>query len=169
MISLATASFPEGTHGYQLDTLARRFLWQHGFNYGHGTGHGVGYCLNVHEGPFRISPKAGNSNGNIILPGIIVSDEPAIYREGEYGIRTENILLCYEDEETEFGRFNTFCTLSLCYIDQRMIDISLLDRDEIIWLNKYHEEVFEKIAPSLTKKEKEWLRTMTAPLSEISD
>ncbi|HEX2967726.1 MAG TPA: aminopeptidase P family protein [Bacteroidales bacterium] len=161
MISLAQAVFPSGTYGHQLDILARKYLWEHGLNYGHGTGHGVGYCLNVHEGPHRISIKSGNDPSNIIAPGILVSDEPAVYREGEYGIRTENMLLCYEDEETEFGKFNRFITISLCYIDKSLIDFSLLDRNEITWLNKYHSEVFEKLSPFLEQDEREWLRLKT--------
>ncbi len=161
MIALATASFPAGTFGYQLDALARKSLWQSGLNYGHGTGHGVGYCLNVHEGPHRISPLAGTDKESYLKPGMIVSDEPGVYREGEYGIRTENLLLCYEDEETESGKFNRFTTLSLCYIDTSLVDITLLDRDEITWLNTYHTEVFEKLSPHLTPEEQEWLKSKT--------
>lgn len=162
MISLATASFPAGTYGHQLDVLARRWLWEHGLNYGHGTGHGVGYCLNVHEGPQRISTSAAVDSGSYIRPGMIVSDEPAVYREGEYGIRTENLLLCYEDEETEFGIFNRFSTLSLCYIDTSLIDRTMLDNSEISWLNRYHEEVFEKISPFLNQEERNWLKMKTS-------
>jgi Xaa-Pro aminopeptidase len=164
MIALATAVFPLGTSGVQLDILARRYLWQKGIDYRHGTGHGVGFCLNVHEGPQRISPATGAETYNRFTPGMIVSDEPAVYREGEYGIRTENLLLCYENEETEFGKFLGFTTLSLCYIDTSLIDISMLDKEEISWLNTYHEEVYEKIAPHLTPEEKEWLRTKTVKI-----
>ena len=127
-------------------------------NYGHGTGHGVGYCLNVHEGPQTISPSP---NRKEIESGMLISDEPAIYREGEYGIRTENLLLCYEDEETEFGQFLRFDTLSLCHIDKKLIDKSLLDSREIGWLNSYHSEVYEKLSPHLTEDEKFWLREKT--------
>lgn len=160
-INLATAKFPEGTKGYQLDILARKALWEHGMNYGHGTGHGVGYFLNVHEGPVNISTSA---NRTIIEPGMLISDEPAIYREGEYGIRTENLLLCYEDEETTFGQFLRFETMSLCHIDKKLIDRSLLDNKEIRWINSYHSLVFDKLSPFLTAKEKAWLQAKAEPL-----
>lgn len=169
MISLASAVFPAGTFGYQLDVLARKNLWDHGLSYGHGTGHGVGYCLNVHEGPHRISAVAGTDAGSYLRPGNVVSDEPAIYRKGEYGIRTENLLLCYEDEETEFGKFNRFSTLSLCYIDTMMIELSLLDDKEIKWLNSYHADVYEKLSPHLTPEEREWLAMKTQPLGLKTD
>ncbi len=158
MISLAMAKFPYGTRGYQLDILARKALWDNGLNYGHGTGHGVGFCLSVHEGPQSISPA---DNRTIIEPGMLISDEPAVYREGEYGIRTENLILCYEDEETEFGRFLKFDTLSLCYIDKNLVDKSLLSVSETEWLNDYHKEVYDKISPSLTSGEALWLKEKT--------
>jgi Xaa-Pro aminopeptidase len=160
-INLALAKFPHGTKGYQLDMLARKALWEHGLNYGHGTGHGVGYCLNVHEGPHSISPS---DNKTIIEPGMLVSNEPALYREGEYGIRTENLVICYEDEETDFGQFLKFDTLSLCYIDAKLIDKSLLDPNEIAWLNIYHSNVYEKLNPHLSNEEKIWLEQKTNPL-----
>jgi Xaa-Pro aminopeptidase len=160
-INLALAKFPAGTKGYQLDILARRALWEKGLNYGHGTGHGVGFCLNVHEGPQSISPVGGTESKTIIEPGMVVSDEPAIYREGEYGIRTENLLLCHEEEETEYGRFLRFETLSLCYIDKNLIDITLIDQREIDWLNSYHSEVYEKLSPYLSYDEKIWLKNKT--------
>ncbi len=158
MISLARVRFPSGTRGNQLDILARRHLWEQGLNYGHGTGHGVGFCLGVHEGPQSISPA---ENRTAIVPGMLISDEPAIYREGEYGIRTENLILCYEVEETEFGRFLGFDTMSLCYIDMTLVDISMLDRDELTWLGNYHREVYEKLAPGLPEEEAEWLKKKT--------
>ena len=163
-INLALAKFPNGTKGYQLDLLARKALWEHGLNYGHGTGHGVGFCLNVHEGPQKISPEAGTDSKTVIEPGMLISDEPAIYREGEYGIRTENLILCYEDEETEFGQFLKFDTVSLCYIDKSLIDIPLLDEKEIDWLNSYHAEVYEKLSPHLSEPEKQWLKNKTGQL-----
>jgi Xaa-Pro aminopeptidase len=157
-INMARVKFPLGTRGYQIDILARQALWKNGLNYGHGTGHGVGYCLNVHEGPQSISPS---DNKTVIEPGMLISNEPAIYREGEYGIRTENLVLCYEDEDTEFGRFLKFDTVSLCYIDKTLIDKSLLDNEEISWLNNYHSEVYEKISPFIKMDEKEWLKEKT--------
>jgi Xaa-Pro aminopeptidase len=163
-IALADVKFPEGTKGYQLDILARKALWDNGLNYGHGTGHGVGFCLNVHEGPHGISPGAESSGNTILVPGMIVSDEPAVYRENEYGIRTENLVLCYSDEETEYGRFLRFDTLSLCYIDKSLIDINLIDKREADWLNSYHATVYEKLSPFLTEEEKIWLREKTGQL-----
>jgi len=160
-INLALLKFPEGTRGYQLDLVARRAMWGSGLNYAHGTGHGIGYCLNVHEGPQSISPA---DNLTAIEEGMLTSNEPAIYREGEYGIRTENLILCYCDEETEFGKFLKFETVSLCYIDKLLIDKSLLDRNEIDWLNSYHAEVYDKLSPHLTESEKEWLREKTEVL-----
>ena len=95
---------------------------------------------------------------------MLISDEPAIYREGEYGIRTENLILCFEDEETEFGSFLKFDTVSLCYIDKFLIDISLLDKEEIDWLNSYHSEVYEKLSPFLSAEEKHWLKHKTSAI-----
>jgi Xaa-Pro aminopeptidase len=161
MINLALAKFPSGTKGNQLDILAREALWDRGLNYGHGTGHGVGFCLNVHEGPQSISPGTGDGPTTVIEAGMLISNEPAIYREGEYGIRIENLILCYEDEETEFGKFLKFDTMSLCYIDKALIDISLLDKREIDWLNSYHTEVYEKLGSFLSEVENVWLREKT--------
>lgn len=161
MINLAQAKFPAGSKGYQLDFLARRSLWENGMNYGHGTGHGVGFCLNVHEGPQSISPGFGNDAKTVIEPGMLISDEPAIYREGEYGIRIENLILCTEDKDTDFGKFLKFETVSLCYIDKSLIEISLLDQHEIDWFNSYHAMVFNKISPYLTKQEVLWLGRKT--------
>ncbi|HBE40405.1 MAG TPA: peptidase M24, partial [Bacteroidales bacterium] len=157
-IRLARTKFPSGTKGYQLDILAREALWKAGLDYGHGTGHGVGYCLNVHEGPQSITPSVNRTS---IEAGMLITNEPAVYRNGEYGIRTENLMLCYEDEETEFGRFLKFDTFSLCYIDKSLIDKLLLDKDEIEWLNNYHCDVYEKLSPHLTDNEKKWLREKT--------
>jgi Xaa-Pro aminopeptidase len=163
-INLALAKFPSGTKGSQLDILARKALWGNGLNYGHGTGHGVGFCLNVHEGPQNISPLTGSYTKTSIEPGMLISDEPAIYREGEYGIRIENLILCIEDNETSFGKFLKFETVSLCYIDKNLIDISLLDKKEINWLNSYHSEVYEKIGPFLPAEEKQWLKSKTSSI-----
>ena len=164
MINLASAKFPSTTKGIQLDILARQALWENGLNYGHGTGHGVGFCLNVHEGPQSIGQGANPDSKTVIEPGMLISDEPAIYREGEYGIRIENLILCFEDEETEFGKFLRFDTVSLCYIDKKLIDKSLLDTSEIEWLNDYHNEVYNKIGPYLTHDEQEWLKEKTSTL-----
>jgi Xaa-Pro aminopeptidase len=160
-VSLAMAKIPAGTRGIQLDILARKPLWENGLDFGHGTGHGVGFCLNVHEGPLSISPGEGPESGAVIEAGMLISDEPAVYREGEYGIRIENLILCYEDEETEFGQFLKFDTISLCYIDKVLIDTSLLDKKEIDWLNRYHSEVYEKLNPHLDEEVRRWLREKT--------
>jgi Xaa-Pro aminopeptidase len=161
-ISLAMAKFPVGTKGSHLDILARKALWNNGLNYGHGTGHGVGFCLNVHEGPQNIGPGSGPGSQTVLEPGMLISDEPALYREGEYGIRIENLVLCYEDEETEFGKFLKFDTVSLCYIEKSLIDFSLLDKKEIDWLNSYHADVFEKLSPHLSEEVRVWLKEKTS-------
>jgi Xaa-Pro aminopeptidase len=162
-IRLAMAKFPEGTRGHQLDTLARQSLWNNGLNYGHGTGHGVGFFLNVHEGPYSIGTAACNKQ-QALVPGLIFSDEPAIYREGQYGIRTENLLLVTQSCKTEFGQFMDFETLSLCYIDTKLIDKSLLEPGEINWLNNYHSMVYEKLSLLVTAEERLWLREKTAEI-----
>ena len=153
-IALAQAVFPAGTRGAQLDVLARIALWKHGFNYGHGTGHGVGYYLNVHEGPQSIRMQ---ENPVTLKPGMITSNEPGIYRSGEYGIRLENLILCVEKEETAFGKFLAFETLTLCPFDKNLIRRDLLTDDEIKWLNNYHKTVYDTLAPHLSSECKEWL------------
>lgn len=122
-ISLAKSKFPAGTRGSQIDILARKALWDSGINYLHGTGHGIGHCLNVHEGPQSIRME---ENPVTLKPGMVISDEPAMYRTGEYGIRTENMILVREDSETEFGKFLGFDTLTLCFIDTSLIIIPIL-------------------------------------------
>ncbi len=160
-IALAMAKFPYGTRGYQIEMLARQALWNNGLNYGHGTGHGVGYFLNVHEGPQTIGSAASGDMKTFIEPGMLTSDEPAVYREGEYGFRTENLILCVDDMTTDYGRFLKFETVTLCYIDQSLLDIPLLSAGELEWLNNYHKEVFEKLSPELNDSEREWLREKT--------
>ena len=136
-IALATAVFPEGTPGCRLDVLARAPLWRSKRNFGHGTGHGVGWFLGVHEGPHDIRQ---NLNPVPFEPGMIVSDEPGIYREGQHGVRHENLLLCVEAGVSEFGRWLAFEPLTLCHFETEALDLSLLDRDEIDWLNAYHDK-----------------------------
>ena len=160
LINLAMAKFPEGTKGYQLDVLARKALWDKGLNYGHGTGHGVGFFLNVHEGPHSIGGTL-NGNQDSIEPGMIFSDEPAIYREGNYGIRLENMLLVTDDKTSEFGHFLKFETLSICYFEIALINKSLLEPYELNWLNDYHSAVYERLSPLLTKEESSWLKMKT--------
>lgn len=158
MIALAKAKFPVGTKGCHLDILARKPLWEAGLNYGHGTGHGVGHFLNVHEGPMSIRQEY---NENTILPGMVTSNEPAFYREGEYGIRTENVMVCVECEETEFGKFLCFETLTLCPIDTSLIQLDLLEENEKSWLNNYHRKVNLKLKPQLPKELHNYLDDLT--------
>lgn len=163
-IGLAMVKFPFGTRGYQIEVLARKALWDNGLNYGHGTGHGVGSFLNVHEGPQTIGSAATGDLKTVLEPGMVISDEPAIYREGRYGFRTENLLLCVDDVVTDHGRFLKFETVTLCYIDSTLIDVSLLDEPEINWLNNYHEKVWSELSPGLGAEERRWLREKTLPI-----
>ena len=160
-ISLAKSKFPAGTRGSQIDILARKALWDSGINYLHGTGHGIGHCLNVHEGPQSIRME---ENPVTLKPGMVISDEPAMYRTGEYGIRTENMILVREDSETEFGKFLGFDTLTLCFIDTSLIIIPMLSVREHAWLNKYHQMVYDKISPFLDEEEKAWLKEKTTEI-----
>ena len=163
-IDLAMACFPRGTKGYQLDILARKPLWDNHLNYGHGTGHGVGSFLNVHEGPQSIGTGATADLKTGIEPGMVVSDEPAFYRPGKYGFRTENLLVCREEAETEYGSFLSFETVTLCYIDSSLIDVSLLDDMELKWLNDYHARVYRMLQGKLEPEERSWLAGKTRPL-----
>ncbi|WP_340114068.1 aminopeptidase P family N-terminal domain-containing protein [Maribellus mangrovi] len=158
MIGLTQAKFPYGVKGCHLDILARQALWQNGMNYGHGTGHGVGHFLNVHEGPMAIRLEY---NENLMLPGQVLSNEPAFYREGEYGLRTENMMVCVERETTEFGRFLGFDTLTLCPIDTSLIKVELLNEKERTWLNEYHQWVNEELKPLLNEKYHAFLDELT--------
>lgn len=160
-IDLAMAVFPEGTAGCQIDALAREPLWRFGRNFGHGTGHGIGFFLGVHEGPVDIRQ---NFNRQALLPGMITSDEPGIYREGEFGIRHENLLLCVSDWENEFGRWLRFETLTLCHFDTSVLRTELLDDNEIAWLNEYNSRVFETLSPLLPADVVDWLRVKTEPI-----
>jgi len=163
-IDLAMVRFPYGTRGYQIEVLARKALWDNGLNYGHGTGHGVGSFLNVHEGPQTIGSAASGDMKTILEPGMLISDEPAVYRQGEYGFRTENLFFCTDDHETEHGRFLKFETVTLCYIDRELIEASLLDERELMWLNEYHETVFRALGGSLEPEIRKWLRGKTKPI-----
>jgi Xaa-Pro aminopeptidase len=157
-ISLATARFPAGTRGVQLDVLARRSLWNQCLNYGHGTGHGIGHFLCVHEGPQNIRTK---DNGVELRPGMLLSNEPGLYRKDEYGIRLENMILVKEYRKTEFGSFYEFETLTLFPFDLKLIKFEMLSNDEIEWINNYHRNVYEKLSPFLPEKEKNWLKNKT--------
>ncbi len=157
-IALATAYFPQGTRGSQLDVLARKYLWQEGLTYMHGTGHGIGYFLNVHEGPQNIRLE---ENAVSIEPGMVTSNEPGIYRSGKYGIRIENLILAKQVKETEYGKFYGFETLSLCPIDLSLVEQEILSKEEKKWLNQYHQTVFERLSPRLSEEEKDWLKEKT--------
>ena len=161
MISLTMAKFPVNTRGYHLDILARKDLWKHGLNYAHGTGHGVGYFLNVHEGPMSIRQEF---NDRTIEPGMVLSNEPAMYRLGEYGLRTENMIVCLKDESNIFGDFLRFDTLTLCPIDTNAVDKSLMNPEEIDWLNTYHQRVFDELAPLVNDELKAFLKEQTRPI-----
>lgn len=158
-INLDMAKFPKGTTGVQLDTLARIDLWKAGLNYGHGTGHGVGFFLNVHEGPQGFSPVPNTPRANTTLePGMLTSIEPGLYKEGQYGIRIENLVLCKEGQKTAFGEFLEFEAVTLFPIELDLVEQSLLSVEEINWLNSYHEKVFREVAPLLNEAEKSWLK-----------
>lgn len=154
-INLGKAVFPTGTRGSQLDILARKALWDNYLNYGHGTGHGIGHFLNVHEGPQSIRM---DENPVTLQPGMIISNEPGMYRAGEYGIRIENLVHVVPAGKTEFGQFLTFETLTLFPIDKNLIDVYALEMDEVDWLDAYHQKVFETLSPYLNKEEQKWLK-----------
>ena len=162
-IALATARFPRGTTGAQLDTLARQFLWQAGLDYDHGTGHGVGHYLNVHEGPQRIS-RMGSAAA--LAPGMVVSNEPGYYKTGAYGIRIENLVAVTEADDAN-GEFLGFETLTLAPIDLALIDPAMLTADERAWLDAYHARVVETLSPLLTDDAAtlDWLHAATAPIT----
>lgn len=161
MISLAMAVFPKGTAGCQLDILARNALWRNLRNFGHGTGHGIGFYLGVHEGPQDIRQ---NFNAQSLLPGMVTSDEPGIYREGMHGIRHENMILCREKCTNEFGSWLDFETLTLCHIDTSAVIRELMTADELAWLNAYNGNVFTVLSPRLDDDVAAWLRMKTLPL-----
>ncbi|WP_025068785.1 aminopeptidase P family protein [Bacteroides gallinarum] len=154
-IALATAVFPEGTRGAQLDVLARMPIWKRHMNYLHGTGHGVGHFLNVHEGPQSIRM---NENPIALQPGMVTSNEPGVYKAGSHGIRTENLMLTIAAGEGMFGNYLKFETLTLCPICRKGIIKEMLTAEETGWLNEYHRTVYEKLSPYLDNDEKEWLK-----------
>ncbi len=167
-MNLSRARFPVGTLSPMLDSLARAPLWAEGIEFGHGTGHGVGYFLNVHEGPQSIS-KAIPDAHMAMVPGMITSIEPGVYRPGQWGVRIENLVLNVPAATDGcFGDFLEFETLTLCPIDTRCIDMDLMRADELAWLNRYHVTVRERLAPHLAAPEQAaalaWLLLRTAPL-----
>lgn len=161
MINLSMAVFPRGTAGCQLDVLARIPLWRNQENFGHGTGHGIGYWLCVHEGPQDIRQ---NFNTQPLLPGMVTSNEPGLYREGMHGIRHENVVLCKEAGKNDFGDWLEFETLTCCHIDTAAIVPELMNEDEKEWLNAYNEHVFRTLSPLLPEEAAAWLQTKTQPV-----
>lgn len=157
-IALDQAYFPYGTTGNQLDAIARKPLWDDCLNYGHGTGHGVGFFLDVHESPPRIVPMTSGREATKLKPDMVMSNEPGLYRKGKYGIRIENLILCQKHKNNLFGNFLKFETLSLFPLDLELVELSLLEKKEIEWINKYHVQVYNRLAPHLDVAEKEWLR-----------
>jgi len=155
-IALASAQFKKETLAKELDKLARNALVAEGLNYAHGTGHGVGCYLSVHEEASSLSPRGEKSMGE----GMIVSNEPGYYKEGEFGIRIENLILTKEKNDDDFY----FETITLCPIDKRLIDKSLLEEREVEWLNNYHQDVFDALASYLNQDEINWLAQATAAL-----
>ena len=155
MIGLSNAIFPAHTRGSQLDILARKAMWEHGVNYGHGTGHGVGHYLNVHEGPHSIRQE---ENPVTLRLGMVVTNEPGIYRDHAYGVRTENMMLTIPAMTTSSGDFYQFETLTLCYIDTTPIIWEMMTDDELAWIANYHSIVYEKLSSYLSDDEKTWLK-----------
>jgi Xaa-Pro aminopeptidase len=161
-IAIARAVFPDGTTGAQLDSLARQFLWQAGLDFEHGTGHGVGSYSSVHEGPARIS-KLGTTP---LKRGMILSNEPGYYKTGAFGIRIENLELVVEAQIDGAEKpMNGFETLTLAPIDRRLIDLDLISKKELAWLNDYHVRVRREVRPHLDATNQLWLDAATAPLA----
>ena len=155
---LSMLYFPKGSKGCNIDIVARLPLYMNLRNFGHGTGHGVGYFLNVHEGPQSIRPDLKNQE---MLPGMVTSNEPGLYREGLHGIRHENLIVCQPKTVNEFGEFYQFETITLCYFDTSALLTKLLNQKEIDWLNAYNERVYQEVSPYLEEQERIWLRNKT--------
>ncbi|MEN2272427.1 aminopeptidase P family protein [Vibrio diabolicus] len=161
-IGVARARFPKGTRGYQIDTLARQHLWAEGYDYDHGTGHGVGHFLSVHEGPASISKKQIDVP---LLEGMVLSNEPGYYRADAFGIRIENLELVVETPTNGDFPVLSFESLTRCPIDKRNINVDMLTRPELAWLNDYHQKVWDEISPLVEGDVKEWLRQATLPVA----
>lgn len=157
-INMARTVFLRGCRGTQIDYAARAEMWREGIHYNCATGHGIGFFLNVHEGPQNIGQRFVDA---MLEPGMILTNEPGIYRNGQYGIRIENIMLCYEKEINEFGTFNAFETISYCPISTDALNVEELSNEERNWLNEYHEKVFEKLSPFLDREHKDYLKSKT--------
>lgn len=162
-IALSTIKFPAGTRGAQLDVLARQFLWNDGKAYYHGTGHGVGFFINCHEGPQSIRL---NENPVALEPGMITSNEPGLYLEGRYGIRSENLVVTENWKTTEFGEFLQFKNMTLFPFDTTLCDTSLMTDEEIDWINNYHKTIYDRLSPLLSKEEQDWLKEKTKAITK---
>ena len=163
-LALASQVFPKGTTGHQLDALAHQFLWQKGMDYFHGTGHGVGYRLSVHEGPQRISSKQGTGEPVPLEVGMVISDEPGLYKEGKHGIRIENLVAVTEAMKTEFGQFYTFEVLTCCPYERDLIEKEMLTSDEISMIDDYHKWVREMLIDMVDESSRDYLLSATEPL-----
>jgi Xaa-Pro aminopeptidase len=165
-MALSRTRFPRGTLSPMLDAIARAPLWAEGLDFGHGTGHGVGYFMNVHEGPQSISRAIPDAH-MAMEPGMITSIEPGVYRADQWGVRIENLVLNVPAETAEGSAFSEmleFETLTLCPIDTRCLDLTLLRADEIHWLNAYHATVRERLAPRVDGAALAWLEQRCAPI-----
>jgi Xaa-Pro aminopeptidase len=163
-IGLAMLKFPAGTKGIQMDILARQHLWQYGLNFGHGTGHGVGFFMNVHEPPQGFVTGWNARGKTEQVAGMLTSNEPGLYKVGEYGIRIENLVLVVPAEETEFGQFFTFETVTVFPMDLNLVDAALLTKVEKQWLNAYQKRVYKALSPHLNAVEKAWLKAKCATI-----
>ncbi len=164
LIAMTIIKFPQGSTGKHIEMVARKALWDSGRNFKHGTGHGVGHSLSVHEGPVYLSPRAPEVP---LHPGQVLSNEPGFYKEGEFGVRLENLMIARRDEALSSsggGDFLTFEPITFCPIDRHLITKELLDEEEVEWLNEYHREVYENLAPGLDENHRGWLQTKTASL-----
>lgn len=166
MLRLLNVKFPYGCHGYNFDLAARELLWREGLDFNHGTGHGVGYLLNVHERPngvrWRVVPE--RQDNAVFEEGMVTSDEPGLYFEGKFGIRTENLMLCVKAEKNEYGQFMQFENLTWVPIDQDAIDTKWMEKRDIELLNTYHRQVYEVMAPHLEEDDRKWLEAATRPV-----
>lgn len=157
-LNLGNAVFREGTPGCSLDVLARKDMWSRGIDFNHGTGHGVGFLLNVHEGPHSIRKDL---NPVALEVGMIMSNEPGVYRAGSHGVRIENLVVVQPKMSTDFGNFLCFKDLTLCPYDLDAVKVDMLNKDEVQWINAYHKEVFERLSPYLNEAEVSWLKEAT--------
>ena len=167
MLKVSTMKFLHGCRGINLDYTIREAFWKRGLDFAHGTGHGVGYLSNVHERPnglrWKVVPERQDSA--VIEPGMICSDEPGLYFAGDFGTRTENLILCVEDEKNEYGQFLKFEFLTKAPIDLEALDTRFMDDADIERLNMYHKDVYKTISPYMNEEEKEWLKHVTREIS----